>query len=76
MLILLSSILRPDVLKLWSVFSCIRIKYVDLRSKSPYSVRMQENTDLKKLGIWTLFTQSLVRHTDIRMLTVGLTLIY
>ena len=23
----------------------------------PYSVRMQENTDQKKLRIWTLFTQ-------------------
>ena len=29
----------------------------DLLSKSPYSVQMQENTDQKKLRIWTLFTQ-------------------
>ena len=28
-----------------------------LRSKSPYPVRIQENTDQKKLRIWTLFTQ-------------------
>ena len=40
----------------WSVFSCIRTEYGDLRSKSPYSVRIQENTDQKKLRIWTLFT--------------------
>ena len=33
-----------------SVFSCIR-------TKSPYSFRMHENTDQKKLLIWTLFTQ-------------------
>ena len=26
-------------------------------SISPYSVRMQENTDQKKLRVWTLFTQ-------------------
>ena len=25
--------------------------------KSPYSVRIQENTDQKKIRIWTLFTQ-------------------
>ena len=31
----------------WSVFSCIRTEYGDLRSKSPYSVRIQENTDQK-----------------------------
>ena len=40
----------------WSVFSCIRTEYGDLRSKSPYSVRIQENTDQKELRIWTLFT--------------------
>ena len=30
---------------LWSVFSCVRIEYGDLRSKSPYSIRIQENAD-------------------------------
>ena len=30
---------------------------VRIQSKSPYSVRMQENTDRKQLPIWTLFTQ-------------------
>ena len=52
----------------WSVFSCIRTEYGDLLRKScirteygdllrksPYSVRIQENTDQKKLRIWTLF---------------------
>ena len=28
-----------------------------IQSISPYSVRMRENTDQKKLRIWTLFTQ-------------------
>ena len=31
----------------WSVFSCIRVEYGDLRSKSPYSIRIQGNTDQK-----------------------------
>ena len=41
----------------WSVFSRIWIEYGDLLHKPPYSVRMRENTDQKKLRIWTLFTQ-------------------
>ena len=41
----------------WSVFSRIRTGYGQIRSISPYSVRMRENTDQKKLLIWTLFTQ-------------------
>ena len=41
----------------WSLFSCIWTEYGDLRSKSPYLVQIQENTDQKKLRIWTLFTQ-------------------
>ena len=40
----------------WSVFSCIRTENGDLWSISPYSVRIQENTDQKQLRIWTLFT--------------------
>ena len=39
-----------------SVFSHIRAEYGYLRGKSPYSVRMRETTDQKKLRIWTLFT--------------------
>ena len=31
----------------WSLYSRIRAEYGDLRSKSPYSVRMQEYTDQK-----------------------------
>ena len=31
----------------WSAFSCIWTEYGDLRSKSLYSVRVQENTDQK-----------------------------
>ena len=42
---------------LWFVFFCIRTEYGDLRSKSPYSLWIQENTDQKKLRISTLFTQ-------------------
>ena len=41
----------------WSVFSRIRTVYREIRSICPYSVRMRENTDQKKLRIWTLFTQ-------------------
>ena len=41
----------------WSVFSCIRTEYGEILRISPYSVRMRENTDQKKLRIWTLFTQ-------------------
>ena len=41
----------------WSVFSRIWNEYGDLQSKSPYSVQIRENTDQKKLPIWTLFTQ-------------------
>ena len=43
----------------WSVFSRIRTEYGEILRISPYSVRMRENTDQKKLRIWTLFTQSI-----------------
>ena len=36
----------------WSVFSCLRTEYGDLRSKSTYSVGIPENTDQEKLCIW------------------------
>ena len=29
----------------WSAFSCIRTEYGEIRSISPYSVRMRENVD-------------------------------
>ena len=49
----------------WSVFSSIWTEYGNLLGKSPYSFRIQENTDqtdqiqiqTKKLPIWKLFTQ-------------------
>ena len=40
-----------------SVFSRIQTEYGEVRSISPYSVRLRENTDQKKLHTWTLFTQ-------------------
>ena len=42
------------------VFSRIRTEYGEIASYpriSSYSVRIRENTDQKKLRIWTLFTQ-------------------
>ena len=45
---------------LWTVFSCMRTEYGeygDLRSKSLYSIQIQENTDQQKLLILTLFPQ-------------------
>ena len=41
----------------WSAFSRIRTEYGEILRISPYSVRMQENTDQKKLRILILFTQ-------------------
>ena len=40
----------------WSVFCHIRTEYGEIRSISPYSGRMRENSDQEKLRIWTLFT--------------------
>ena len=51
----------PNTEFFWSVFSCIPTEYGDL-SKSLYSVRIQENTDQKKLCIWTVFTQCITSH--------------
>ena len=41
----------------WSVFSHIRTEYGETRIISPHSARMPENTDQKKLRMWTLSTQ-------------------
>ena len=41
----------------WSVFSLNGTEYGDILSKSLYSVQIRENTDQKKLRIWTLFTR-------------------
>ena len=35
----------PESEFFWSVFSCIWTKYLEMRSISPYKVRIQENTD-------------------------------
>ena len=35
----------------WSLFSCIQTEYRDLLRKYPYSVRIQKNSDQKKLCI-------------------------
>ena len=60
------NITKPNVFTVWNVAKCVvfsgpyfptfglnRERYF----VSPYSVRIQENTDQKKLRIWTLFTQ-------------------
>ena len=41
----------------WSVFSRIGTEYGEILRISPYSGRMLENADQKRLRIWTLFTQ-------------------
>ena len=41
----------------WSTFFRVKTEYWDLLLKSLYSARIRENTDQKKLHIWTLFTQ-------------------
>ena len=38
----------------WPVFPRIGTEYGEIRSISSYSVQMRENTDQKKLRIWTL----------------------
>ena len=45
----------------WSLFSCIPTEYGDLLRKYPYSIRIQKNSDQKKLCIWTLFTQCMTK---------------
>ena len=47
----------PNTEFFWSVFCRIRTEYREIRSISPYSVQMRENTDQKKLRIWTLFRE-------------------
>ena len=62
----------------WSVFSRIRTEYGEIRSISPYSVRMWENTDQRKLRIYYIFSflESLISnlvsfvHSQIEKFTV------
>ena len=49
----------------WSVFSRIRTEYGEIRSISPYSVRIRENRDQNKLRIWTHFKQPIFHRTNI-----------
>ena len=49
----------------WYVFSCIWTEYGDLLRESPYSLRIQENTDQKKHRIWILFMQCIFRQAKL-----------
>ena len=49
----------------WSIFSRIWTEYGEIRSISPYSVQMRENTDQQKLCIWTFFTRWHFSHGNI-----------
>ena len=51
----------------WSVFSRIWTEYREILRISPYSVRMQENTDQKILRIRTLFTRCTIRKLKARL---------
>ena len=55
----------------WPVFSCIPTEYGDLLLKSPYSVRIRENTDQKELRVWTIFMQWFVPKTKVEVKTDG-----
>ena len=58
----------------WSVFSCIRAEYGDIRSKSQYLVRIQENTDHKN-SLFDTFHAVLVVvniRTNLRLLAASL----
>ena len=47
----------------WSVFSRISTEYGEILHIFPYSIRMRENTDQKKIRIWTLFTHEYLWET-------------
>ena len=44
----------------WSIYYRIWTKYGEIRTISPYSVRIWENKDQKKTRIWTLFTECVI----------------
>ena len=50
----------PNRVFFGSAFSLIGAECGELIRKSPYSVRIWENTDKKKLSIWTLFSECTV----------------
>ena len=57
----------------WSVVSRIRTKYGEIRGISPYLVQIRENTDQKKLRIWTLFAQWILLCILLFLLWQGIT---
>ena len=50
----------------WSVFPCIRIEYGNLGSKSPYPVRIQENTDQRKTPYFHTFQAMVASYKNIQ----------
>ena len=60
----------------WPVFPHIRTEYGDLRSESPYSVQIRENTDQKKLRIWTLFMQCIDKDSAIFISCIIFTILH
>ena len=63
-ILLIHSILLCEICpntELFLVFSRIWIEYAEILRISPYSVRIRENTDQKKLRIWILSTQCSVK---------------
>ena len=49
----------------WPVYSCIQTEYRKIRSISPYSVQMQENTGPEKLRIRALYAVHTKRFSDV-----------
>ena len=60
----------------WAVIFSIRTEYGEIRRISPYSVRMREYTDEKKLRICTLFTQCIKHLFSIDCVNIYLFSIY
>ena len=56
----------PNTEVFCSVFSRIPTKYGEIRSISPYSVRIRENAEQKNLRIWTIFWQFLVESSEVK----------
>ena len=45
------------LVRIFPTFPHIWTEYGEILRMSPYSVQMRENTEQKKLRIWTLFTR-------------------
>ena len=48
----------------WKLIVYDNLVDIEIRSISPYSIRMRENTNRKKHRIWTLFTQWLFKTSE------------